>query len=118
MSGANSYSCAGCDVRVIPGGALFCECATPDQAVKVASTLNMLSSRLLGPKTLPGPGGWFKVEDAMPGVGEEVTVTDGVGIWTSRLTHSVNWNTYLPGCSQPVRWMRLDATGTPQGEKP
>ena len=38
--GANSYTEKGCDVLIVPGGALFCECATQEQAFNVVSALN------------------------------------------------------------------------------
>jgi len=41
----SSYTVRGCDVLTVPGGGLFCECATQEQAYKVAFTLNMLASR-------------------------------------------------------------------------
>lgn len=47
---SESYTARGCDVYVVPGGALFCECATKEQARKVAFTLNqfavLVSARL------------------------------------------------------------------------
>lgn len=79
--------------------------------LELASMLRDL--RPSGPSLPVGPGGWVKVEDALPGTDQEVIVTDGVGIWKSRVSMSVNWTSYEPGCSQPVRWMaqsRRDAT--------
>lgn len=55
-----------------------------------------------------GPGGWIDVKDALPGQGKDVTVTDGVAIWKSRIGSSGGWSAYESGCGEPVRWMPLN----------
>src|SRR5262249_15859490 len=44
---SGAFTIKGCDVKAIAGGALYCECATQEQAMKVCMALNELHAMKL-----------------------------------------------------------------------